>query len=56
MPLNIRTYHDLTDPDASGLLGQVGAQRGRVAARLADVRRGVGKARGHPASLGANLS
>jgi len=41
MPLNIRTYHDLTDPDASGLLGQVGAQRGRVAARLADVRRVV---------------
>jgi ATP-binding protein involved in chromosome partitioning len=41
MPLNIRTYHDLTEPDASGLLGQVVAQRGRVAARLADVRRVV---------------
>jgi hypothetical protein len=23
MPLNIRTYHDLTEPDASGLLQQV---------------------------------
>ena len=41
MPLNIRTYHDLTEPDASGLLGQVVAQRSRVAARLADVRRVV---------------
>lgn len=39
MPLNIRTYHDLTEPDASGLLQQVVAQRGRVAARLADVGR-----------------
>jgi ATP-binding protein involved in chromosome partitioning len=41
MPLNIRTYHELTDPDASGLLDQVGAQRRRLAARLADVRRVV---------------
>ena len=41
MPLNIRTYHDLTEPDASGLLQQVVAQRGRVAARLADVGRVV---------------
>jgi ATP-binding protein involved in chromosome partitioning len=39
MPLNIRTYHDLTEPDASGLFQQVVAQRGRVAARLADVGR-----------------
>ena len=41
MPLNIRTYHDLTDPDASGLLQQVVAQRSRVAARLAAVGRVV---------------
>lgn len=41
MPLNIRTYHDLTEPDASGLLQQVVAQRGRVAARVAAVGRVV---------------
>jgi ATP-binding protein involved in chromosome partitioning len=41
MPLNIRTYHDLTEPDASGLPQQIGAQRGRVAARLAAVGRVV---------------
>jgi ATP-binding protein involved in chromosome partitioning len=41
MPLNIRTYHDLTEPDASGLLQQVVAQRSRVAARLAEVGRVV---------------
>jgi ATP-binding protein involved in chromosome partitioning len=41
MPLNIRTYHDLTEPDASGLPQQIGAQRGRVAARLAEVGRVV---------------
>jgi ATP-binding protein involved in chromosome partitioning len=39
MALNIRTYHDLTEPDRSGLLAQVVAQRQRVAARLAPVRR-----------------
>lgn len=39
MPLNIRTYHDLTEPDASGLPQQIGAQRRRVAARLAGVGR-----------------
>jgi ATP-binding protein involved in chromosome partitioning len=39
MALNIRTYHELTDPDRSGLLAQVVAQRQRVAARLAAVRR-----------------
>ncbi|HVH67307.1 MAG TPA: P-loop NTPase [Gemmatimonadales bacterium] len=38
MPLNIRTYHELTEPDGSGLAGQIAAQRGRVAARLAAVR------------------
>jgi len=37
MTLNIRTYHDLTEPDRSGLLAQVVAQRQRVAARLASV-------------------
>jgi ATP-binding protein involved in chromosome partitioning len=41
MPLNIRTYHELTDPDASGLPQQIGAQRRRVAARLAGVGRVV---------------
>ena len=39
MPLNIRTYHDLTDADVSGLPEQIGAQRRRVAARLAGVGR-----------------
>ncbi len=41
MPLNIRTYHDLTEPDRSGLPGQIAAQRRRVAARLAGVGRVV---------------
>jgi ATP-binding protein involved in chromosome partitioning len=41
MALNIRTYHDLTEPDRSGLLGQVVAQRARVAERLAAVGRVV---------------
>jgi ATP-binding protein involved in chromosome partitioning len=35
----MRTYHQLTDPDRSGLAGQIGAQRQRVAERLAGVRR-----------------
>jgi ATP-binding protein involved in chromosome partitioning len=35
----MRTYHQLTDPDRSGLPLQIGAQRGRVAERLAGVRR-----------------
>src|SRR6266571_2339705 len=35
----MRTYHQLTDPDRSGLAEQIGAQRKRVAARLAAVRR-----------------
>ncbi len=35
----MRTYHQLTDPDRSGLADQIGAQRKRVAARLAGVRR-----------------
>ncbi len=39
MPLNIRTYHDLTEPDRSGLADQIGAQRRRVAERLATVAR-----------------
>src|SRR5213596_1697049 len=41
MPLNIRTYHDLTEPDRSGLAEQIGAQRRRVAERLAVVARVV---------------
>jgi ATP-binding protein involved in chromosome partitioning len=35
----MRTYHQLTDPDRSGLADQIGAQRRRVAERLAAVRR-----------------
>jgi ATP-binding protein involved in chromosome partitioning len=35
----MRTYHQLTDPDRSGLAAQIGAQRQRVAERLAGVRR-----------------
>ena len=35
----MRTYHQLTDPDGSGLAAQIGAQRQRVAERLAAVRR-----------------
>ena len=35
----MRTYHQLTDPDRSGLADQIGAQRRRVAERLAGVRR-----------------
>jgi ATP-binding protein involved in chromosome partitioning len=35
----IRTYHELTDADRSGLPGQIGAQRQRVAERLAGVGR-----------------
>ncbi len=41
MPLNFRTYHDLTEPDRSGLGAQIGAQRRRVADRLAAVARVV---------------
>ena len=37
----MRTYHQLTDPDRSGLADQIGAQRRRVAERLAAVRRVV---------------
>ncbi|HEX9282302.1 MAG TPA: P-loop NTPase [Gemmatimonadales bacterium] len=39
--MRIRTYHDLTEPDRSGLVEQIGAQRRRVAERLAPVRRVV---------------
>jgi ATP-binding protein involved in chromosome partitioning len=35
----MRTYHQLTDPNGSGLAAQIGAQRQRVAERLAAVRR-----------------
>ena len=41
MSLNIRTYHELTEADRSGLVDQIGAQRRRVADRLAGVRRVV---------------
>jgi ATP-binding protein involved in chromosome partitioning len=37
----MRTYHQLTDPDRSGLAGQITAQRRRVAERLAGVGRMV---------------
>jgi len=39
MPLNIRTYRDLTEADRSGLVDQIVAQRRRVTDRLATVRR-----------------
>ena len=35
----MRTYHQLTDPDRSGLGGQIGAQRQRIAVRMAEVHR-----------------
>jgi ATP-binding protein involved in chromosome partitioning len=35
----MRTYHQLTDPDRSGMADQIGAQRRRVAERLAGVGR-----------------
>ena len=35
----MRTYHQLTDPDRSGLADQIGAQRQRVAQQLAGVKR-----------------
>ena len=41
MPLSIRTYHELTEPDRSNLPGQIGEQRRRVAERLAAVGRVV---------------
>ena len=41
MPLNIRTYHELTERDRSDLPAQITAQRRRVADRLAGVRRVV---------------
>jgi ATP-binding protein involved in chromosome partitioning len=41
MSLNIRTYHELTEGDRSGLAGQIAAQRRRVADRLVTVQRVV---------------
>jgi ATP-binding protein involved in chromosome partitioning len=41
MALNIRTYSDLADPERSGVLDQVLAQRKRVTERLASVKRTV---------------
>src|SRR5436309_16134716 len=41
MPLNIRTYHELTGADRSGLADQIATQRRRVADRLATVRQVV---------------
>src|SRR5439155_20285228 len=41
MSLNIRTYHELTEADRSGLAGQIADQRRRVALRLAGGRRGL---------------
>ena len=37
--VHIRTYHELTEPDRSGLAAQIMAQRRRVAQRLAGVER-----------------
>src|SRR5438132_3531125 len=37
--MRIRTYHELTEPDRSGLATQIVAQRRRVAQRLAGVAR-----------------
>src|SRR5437879_11801677 len=37
--MRIRTYHELTEPDRSGLAAQIMAQRRRVAQRLAGVER-----------------
>lgn len=37
--MRFRTYREVTGPDASGVLGQVAAQRARVRDRLAAVRR-----------------
>jgi len=37
----MRTYHELTNPDRSGLLDQILTQRRRVADRLAGVRRTI---------------
>ena len=37
--MHIRTYHELTEPDRSGLVAQITAQRRRVAQRLAGVER-----------------
>src|SRR2546427_13172825 len=37
--MRIRTYHELTEPDRSGLAAQIMAQRRRVAQRLAGVAR-----------------
>ena len=39
MPLHLRTYHELTGADRSGLPEQIAAQRRHVAKRLAAVRR-----------------
>ena len=38
-PLSFRTYFDVREADRSGLAAQIGEQRRRVAARLAQVRR-----------------
>ena len=39
MPLEMRTYHDLTDPDRSGLAEQIGAQRRRLVQRMEAIGR-----------------
>lgn len=41
MPLRIRTYHELSEPDRSGLPEQIAAQRQKVAERLASVGRPI---------------
>src|SRR2546428_288321 len=44
--MHIRTYHELTEPDRSGLAAQIMAQRRRVAQRLAGVGRLIAVMRG----------
>src|SRR5258708_39886803 len=60
MPLRIRTYHELTEADRSGLGAQVGAQRRRVAERLGPGQRIVavmsGKGGGGKSFVTAHLA
>src|SRR2546422_2593454 len=44
--MHIRTYHELTEPDRSGLAAQIMAQRRRLAARWGRVERLTGVMRG----------
>ncbi|MFN2384454.1 MAG: P-loop NTPase, partial [Gemmatimonadota bacterium] len=46
MPRRIRTYHDVADPGAEDIIGQVSAQGRRLAERLAPIGRTVAVASG----------